>query len=307
MSSSNNNNKDTCYPDLKDKVVLVTGGANGIGAGCCEAFANIGNCDVICVDKNISEPSSSLDQIQQNHWKIKFYHCDVSNSNQIQNIMTKIHKDYPQGIDILINNVGIQTDDGQPCHLLDESIWDLVMNVNVKSYFLFSKYCLPKMLSRCQQQQEEEGSRSGGSGVIINIASVQGLQSQKGIPAYAASKGAILSFTRQLAMEYAEYGIRVVAVNPGTIKTPLVEQILMNRLKEADDADNNDGDNATIPSTTEAWKKAGECYPMKRCGEISEVAQVVLFLASNRASFITGESINVDGGIMSKGGWADDC
>eukprot|EP00966_Prymnesium_polylepis_P056207 1300109-Prymnesium_polylepis.2 len=128
------------------------------------------------------------------------------------------------------------------------------------------------------------------SGVVINMGSVQGLQSQGGIPAYAASKGAILSLTRQMAIDYAPYGLRVVAVNPGTIRTPLVEALLSAR---------HGGD------TVAAWEAAARAYPMKRVGEIRDIAEACLWLASERAGFVTGESLTIDGGIMARGGWAE--
>ena len=126
-----------------------------------------------------------------------------------------------------------------------------------------------------------------GRGVIINTASVQGLQSAKGVPAYAASKGAILSLTRQMALEYAEQGIRVLAVNPGTIDTPLVDDAL--EVAGGDEA--------------EMRRSMAETHPMNRIGQPREVARVVLFLASEDASFMTGESVCVDGGIMARGSW----
>ena len=122
------------------------------------------------------------------------------------------------------------------------------------------------------------------SGSIINIASVQGLASQPGIPGYAAAKGGVLSLTRQLAVEYASHGVRVNAISPGTINTPLVANVV--RLRG---------------STLEA---AGEQYPMNRVGEPYEVANAALWLASDEASFVTGQNLVVDGGIMSLGGWA---
>ena len=106
-----------------------------------------------------------------------------------------------------------QVDNGKPAHLLEEELWDKVMNVNLKSYFLMAKHSLPSMIEQ-------------GSGLIVNIASVQGLQSQVGIPAYASSKGGILSLTRQMAMDYSNEGVRVVAVSPGTIRTPLVQRLV---------------------------------------------------------------------------------
>mmetsp|Transcript_691 Transcript_691/g.1751 ORF Transcript_691/g.1751 Transcript_691/m.1751 type:complete len:131 (+) Transcript_691:3-395(+) len=121
-------------------------------------------------------------------------------------------------------------------------------------------------------------------GVIVNIASVQGTQSQPGVPAYAAVKGGVLSLTRQLAVEYAPRGIRVNSVSPGTIATPLVTGILQR--------------------SGSSCEMAGAAYPIKRIGEPFEVARVVLFLSSDDASFITAENVTVDGGIMGLGGWA---
>merc|ERR1712216_204525 len=196
--------------------------------------------------------------------------CDVSKSDEIHRVMQQVANE-KGAVHILVNNVGVQLDDGQACHELSEQIWHKVLNINLTSFFLFSKLSIPSMLQ-------------AGSGVIINMASVQGLQSQAGIPAYAASKGAILSLTRQMAMEYSSRGIRTLAVCPGTINTPLVAKLLTER-----------------PGAS--YEKASACYPMKRIGEVHEIAEVVCFLASARASFMSGEHIVVDGGIMSKGGW----
>ena len=176
---------------------------------------------------------------------------------------------------MLCNNVGIQpTDSYQPIHEVSDQTWERIIGVNLTSCFRMSRGCLPHMLE-------------AGAGVIINTASVQGLQSAKGVPAYAASKGAILSLTRQMALDYAEQGIRVLAVNPGTIDTPLVDEAL----------DAVGGDEEQIRVSMAAT------HPMNRIGQPSEVARVVLFLASDDASFMTGESVCVDGGIMARGSW----
>merc|ERR1712217_253679 len=148
---------------------------------------------------------------------------------------------------------------------------DRSLRANLTSYFLFSKHCIPMLLK--------------SKGCIINMASVQGSASQPGIPSYAAAKGGILSFTRQLAVEYAPQGLRVNSVSPGTIRTPLVQGILKRR-----------GTNDL---------EAGAAYPMKRIGEVYEIASMVMFLASKRASFVTGKDFVVDGGVLSKGPWAE--
>ena len=149
------------------------------------------------------------------------------------------------------------------------------MDVNVKGCFLLCKYAIPEMRKR-------------GGGVIINNASVQGLQSQKLVPAYAASKGAVLSLTRNLALDYAAGNIRVVAVCPGSVDTPMLRATAA-----LASPDNPAG-------TLTQW---GHKHPLGRIARPEEIAEVVLFLASDRASFITGEYVCVDGGLMAQGQW----
>ena len=140
---------------------------------------------------------------------------------------------------------------------------------------MMSKFAIPEMRKR-------------GGGAIINTASVQGLQSQKLVPAYAASKGGVLSLTRQMALDYAEENIRVLAVCPGTIDTEMVRTI----------ARTEQGDTDQIVA---GW---GKGHPLGRVGQGTDIANVVLFLASDKASFMTGEHVNVDGGFMAQGAWA---
>ena len=154
-------------------------------------------------------------------------------------------------------------------------MWDRILDVNLKSYFLMSKFAIPEMRKR-------------GGGAIINTASVQGLQSQKLVPAYAASKGAVLSLTRQMALDYAEENIRVLAVCPGTIDTEMVRNA--GRMEEGDP-----------DRTISEW---GRGHPIGRVGLGVDIANVVLFLASDKASFMTGEYVNIDGGYMALGAWA---
>jgi NAD(P)-dependent dehydrogenase (short-subunit alcohol dehydrogenase family) len=180
------------------------------------------------------------------------------------------------GVDILVNNVGIQAPTSYfNVEDMPEELWDRTLNVNLKSYFLMAKYAIPEIRKR-------------GGGVIINMSSVQGLQSQKLVPAYAASKGGILSLTRQMALDYASDNIRVLAVCPGTIDTPMVREAAKMEPGDSDDI-------------VRQW---GLAHPIGRIGTAQEIANVVLFLASDKASFMTGEYVCVDGGYMALGAWA---
>ena len=255
--------------EFQDKVVIVTGGAKGIGRGICEAFDREG-AHVLCADVDETAGVQLAGESD-----IRFERADVSESDVCRALVDTAVSAWG-GVDILCNNVGIQpTDSYMPAHEFPVETWDRIIAVNLRSHFLMSKYCIPVML-------RHEG------GVIVNIASVQGLQAAKGVPAYAASKGGILSLTRQLALEYAEHNIRVLAVNPGTIDTPLV--------REAVEA--MGGDEEAVK------KQMATGHPVGHIGQPEDIAHTVLFLSSSKASFITGEYVCVDGGMMAKGAWA---
>ena len=260
-------------PDFKDKAVIVTGGAKGIGRGICLAFAGEG-AQVMCADVDEKAGAELADPCGELAGTIRFQHVDVSQSGACHALVEATVSAWG-GVDILCNNVGIQPGSSYvPAHELPETMWDRIIDVNLKSFFLMTKACVPEMKRR-------------NGGVIINTASVQGLQSMKGVAAYAASKGGILSLTRQLALEYAEDNIRVLAVNPGSIDTPLVAESL----------ESIDGDKE------ELRKKIAAAHPIGRIGLPEDIAHTVLFLASDKASFMTGEYVCVDGGLMAKGAW----
>ena len=260
--------------DFTNKSVVVTGGAKGIGSGIVRAFAEAG-ARVACVDTDELAGEQISKEVEGYSGETRFYNADVSEALKCKNLCDSVARDWG-GIDILCNNVGIQpTSSYLPAHELPDEMWDRIIDVNLKSHFLMSKYSLPYMIEAC-------------SGVIINTASVQGLQSAMGVSAYAASKGGILSLTRQLALEYAQYGVRVLAVNPGTVDTPLVEEARI----------------YTGQTREELTQEAVDSHPVGRMGTPSDVAAAVIFLASEEAAFMTGSYINVDGGLMAKGAWA---
>ncbi len=258
--------------DFTNKTVIVTGGGKGIGRAISLAFAKAG-AHVLCADVDDPAGQALVEAATSAPGQVVYQHADVATSAACKGLVDRAVELWG-GVDVLVNNVGIQPlNDYLPAHELPEEAWDRIIDVNLKSGFLMTKYAAPVMKTR-------------GGGVIINTASVQGLQSAKGVSAYAASKGGMLSLTRQLALEYAADNIRVLAVNPGTIETPLAA--------------------ASTGNDYEALRREGaKAHPIGRIGKPEEIASVVLFLASDGASFMTGEFVNVDGGLMAKGAWAE--
>jgi NAD(P)-dependent dehydrogenase (short-subunit alcohol dehydrogenase family) len=257
-----------------EKVVIVTGGAFGIGRATALEFAREG-ARVAVADIDAVAGKAVESEIRELGADGLFVEADVSQTEACRRVVSETVAAFG-GVDVLFNNVGIQPP-GSYLNVEDtpEEVWDLILGVNLKSCYLMCKYAIPEMRKR-------------GGGAIINTASVQGLQSQELVPAYAASKGGILSLTRQMALDYASENIRVLAVCPGTIDTKLVRTA----------AAEVDGDPDEIIAE---W---GKNHPIGRIGTGQDIANLVLFLASDRASFMTGEHVSIDGGLMAQGAWA---
>ncbi len=256
------------------KVVIVTGGALGIGRATARSFADEG-ARVTIADIDDDAGRSAVDEIQRANGEAQFVRADLAQSAECQRVVAETVRAFG-GLDVLFNNVGIQPAESYvPADQLSEAVWDRILDVNLKSYFLMTKFAIPELRKR-----------SGG--VIVNTASVQGLQSMSGVSAYAASKGGVLSLTRQLALEYAREGIRVLAVCPGTIDTNMVRSSAAN-------------EPGGVEAALARW---GESHPIGRIGTGQDIANAVLFLASDQASFMTGEYVCVDGGYMALGAWA---
>ena len=256
------------------QAIIVTGGANGIGRATAIEFAREG-ANVTIADVDGAASSSALSEMHELGNEGLFVEADVSQSSDCKRVIRDSVSRFG-GVDILVNNAAVQP----PASYVNventpEELWDRLQAVNLKSCFLMSKYAIPEMRKR-------------GGGVIINTASVQGLQSMKLVPAYAASKGGVLSLTRQIALDYATENIRVLAVCPGTIDTPMVRAVAS---LQSDD----------VAKTVQEW---GRTHPVGRVGTGTDIANVILFLASEKASFMTGEYICVDGGYMAQGAWA---
>ncbi len=260
--------------EFTGKTVIVTGAALGMGRAAAIAFANAG-ANVTLADINRKAAEEAVAEIKRGRkGKGLFVEADVSKSDACARVVKETVQAFG-GVNVLFNNVGIQPPSSyKPAHELSEEDWDRIIAVNLKSRFLMAKYAIPEMKKR-------------GGGVIINNASVQGVQSMRGVSAYAASKGGDLSLTRQLALDYAADNIRVLAVCPGAMDTPMVR--------------------ATFPKGSNLKKqleKTGKLHPLGRIGQAEDVANAVLFLASEKASFMTGSYLAVDGGLLALGAWA---
>lgn len=260
--------------EYEGRAVLVTGGALGIGKGVVEAFAEAGAM-VAVADIDGPAARALAEAVRGRGEQAIATLGDVAIAADAERMVAETVRAFDR-LDVLVNNAGILPIDAYyPVDEMPEDVWDRIMAVNLKGTFLMSKYAIPVM-------------RSGGGGCIVNMASVQALQSMPGVPAYAASKGGMLSLTRNMALDYAHERIRVVAVCPGTIDSELVRT-----LARAEGGD--------LASTLERY---GSFHPLGRLGRPEDVADAVLFLASDRASFITGEYLSVDGGFMAQGAWA---
>lgn len=251
---------------FQDKVIIVTGAGMGMGRASAIAFAREGGA-VAVADVNETAGQETVKLIADAGGKAIFVKCNVGQSADVQRLVAETVSAFG-GIDVLHNNAGIQKY-GSVVDMPEDE-WDVLMDVNVKATFLTSKYAIPEMRKR-------------GGGSIVNTTSVQAFASQKSVPAYAASKGAIVSLTRSMALDHAEENIRCNCIAPGSIDTPLLRWA----------ADVWEPEN---PS--QAIEKWGNFHPLKRVGTSEEVAKLVLFLASDDAAFCTGACYTIDGGLL---------
>jgi len=239
----------------KNKVAIVTGGAMGIGLGIAKALAKE-KCQVVVADINLSECQKAVRVLQKMGIKALAVKCDVSNKSQVNKLFTQTIKKFGQ-LDILVNNAGVYP--FVSFAKMTEADWDRVMSINLKGVFFTCK-------------QASKYMSNGGR--IINISSIASLVGFEGLTHYCASKGAINSFVRALALELAPKNILVNAVAPGAIATPGVSK----------------------GSTEETIKQMTAVIPLARMGQPEDIAGTVVFLASDMSSYITGQTIVVDGG-----------
>jgi NAD(P)-dependent dehydrogenase (short-subunit alcohol dehydrogenase family) len=253
-----------------DKVVVVTGGSKGIGLAAAIKFSEEGAKIAIIgsSEQTAQDAVREVYQITKNKNIIGFG-INVSDSKQVQSMVSEVVSKFGS-IDILINSAGVQRY-GSVVDT-DEFTWDEVINVNLKGMFLTSKYVIPEM-------------RRKGQGSIINVSSVQAYASQKQVAAYTASKGGINALTRAMALDHAEENIRINSVSPASIDTPM--------LRWAADKFKGEG------SQDDVIKQWGKTHPIGRVGTGNEVAELIAFLCSDEAGFITGADYKIDGGVLS--------
>lgn len=252
---------------LEGKVAVVTGGAMGIGRAVALAFAREG-ARIVIADINAEKGNAVIEEIQEIGGDAVFILADVGRSEDVQAAVETALRQFGR-LDILVNNAGIAVS-GSVVDISEED-WHRVINVNLSGVWRGMKFAIPEMIK-------------GGGGSIINLSSVQSFLGFPGWAGYAASKGGINALTQQAAVEYAPYGIRINAIAPGTIMTPMNERIF----REA----------ANPQELIERWNRM---HALARFGQPEEVAALAVFLASDEASFITGEVIRVDGGMVVKG------
>jgi len=243
---------------LKDKVALITGAGSGIGRQTALLFSQEGAA-VVCVDVNETAARETASQLK-NATSIK---ADVSKARDCEQMVAAAEKAFGK-LNVLFNNAGIMHADDDNAETTSEAVWDLTMNINAKGVFFGCKYGIPAL------------KRAGGGSIINTASFVAKMGAATPQIAYTASKGAVLSMTRELAVIHARQNIRVNALCPGPLKTELLMSFL----------------------NTEAKKQRRLVHiPMGRFGEAHEIARAALFLASDDSSYVTGTEFLVDGGI----------
>ncbi len=249
--------------EFKDKVVLITGSAMGFGKTLAELYAQEG-ASLILSDINYTAGLAVAEGLKANGTKVFFTQCDVSKAADVQNMIEQGVATFGK-LDICINNAGIAgTNMFTKTIDFSEEDWDKIMDVNAKGVWLCMKFQLPHLIAN-------------KGGAIVNIASKAGLGAVPGNTAYAASKHAVIGITKTAALEYVSKNIRVNAVCPSFADTPMVQN--------------------SVLSDGERGQRLIMMNPMRRLGTTNEISNVVMFLSSEKSSFMNGQAVSVDGGL----------
>jgi NAD(P)-dependent dehydrogenase (short-subunit alcohol dehydrogenase family) len=250
---------------LENKTVFITGGLSGIGKECALAAAKEG-ANIVIADLNSEITDKVMEVIRKENSKAIFVDCDVSESAKVQDAIHKTISTFGT-LDIALNNAGIGGEANKVGEMSEEG-WLKVININLNGVF----YCMKFELAQMSKQK---------SGVIVNMSSILGKVGFANSSNYVAAKHGILGLTQTAALEYAAEGIRINAICPGFIDTPLLT-------------------NAGISENTDLKKYIMGLHPFKRLGKPEEIAAVFIFLASEDSSFMTGSAIEVDGGYLAQ-------
>jgi NAD(P)-dependent dehydrogenase (short-subunit alcohol dehydrogenase family) len=251
--------------EFDGKVALVTGGGSGIGRATALAFAREG-AKVVIANRNVQRGEQIVSTIHDAGGTASFRRTDVSVAAEVEAVVDYAMTTYGR-LDLAFNNAGIEGDVKPTLVDQTEANFDAVMDINVKGVWLSMKYEIPRMLEQ-------------GAGAIVNCSSVAGVIGFPGIGIYVASKHAVIGLTKTAALEYSAQGIRINAVNPAVIDTDMVDRLA-------------DGMNMKKDDLT-------AFHPIGRIGRVQEVAEAVLWLCSDKASFVTGHSLIVDGGFTAR-------
>ena len=247
---------------FSDQVVFVTGGATGIGAAIVERFAALGADVACCYNKSRAGAEALAAKLKERRLEVFLVQADVSDSQEVKAAVEATVAHFSRPISILVNNAGDNINP-TPVETMDEALWNQVIGVNLTGPFLLAKYCIP-------------GMKALERGRIINVTSISARTGGgPGSAHYVASKAGLEGLTRSLAKELAPFNITVNGVAPGVVYTPIHER----------------------SNTPESLERLRQTIPLLRIGAADEVARVVAFLASEDASFMTGEIVAVNGGM----------
>jgi len=250
--------------ELAGKVAVITGAGGAIGAATALLFAREGATVVLADIDDVAGPRAAGALAAEGH-RCRYVSADVSREEDVATLIAATVHDYGT-VDVLFNNAGV-AGEHVPTAQLDRSTWDRIIAVNLTGTFLATKHAIGAMLA-------------GRGGAVINNASILGLVGEANHPAYSAAKGGVIQLTRAAAIEYARRNVRVNCICPGFVETPLLL-----------DGQHADAARAAVLKVQ---------TPMHRLGQPAEIAQMALFLASNRSSFLTGAIIPVDGGYVAR-------
>jgi NAD(P)-dependent dehydrogenase (short-subunit alcohol dehydrogenase family) len=248
--------------ELEGKVGLVTGGTSGIGRETAVLFAKAG-AKVVVAGRRAAEGEETIELVRAAGGDGLFVKTDVSKASEVEMLVQKAVDKFGR-LDVAFNNAGVESLQ-VPIVRQSEDDWDRTIAINLKGVWLSLKYEIRQML------------KQGSSGAIVNMASITGLVGAVGAAAYSASKHGVIGLTQTAALENAKNGIRVNAVCPGFTQTPMADRALR------------------VPSV---YKYVVSCHPIGRLGKPTEIAEAVVWMCSDRASFMTGQSLILDGGFL---------